>query len=176
MRHTKFIEILWAAAPFYSWKDALFRRHIENCASCSQGLASREDARRVLIQKDEVGDLAGLWPAVKNGICGTPGGVSESRRIGRDVREGSRFLFQKTGLGWAAALAGLFLAFFATFWLVRYFEQVNGRGGGSIPTGINEQVQVHYINVGGEPAQTFVFQPYDSNIVIIWAGKTAEEK
>lgn len=96
--------------------------------------------------------------------------------IGSRFSRVPRFRFPRAGWRWASALAGLFLAFFATLWFVRYFEHVNGRVGSPTPTGENEQVQIHYVRIGGEPAPTFIFQPYDSNIVIVWAGKNSEER
>jgi hypothetical protein len=167
MNHSKIIDILYAAAPFSSWKDALLRRHIEKCEACSSRLASREEARRILIRPEEVGPLDGLWPAVRSEII---------RKSIPDSASNAGFRFSRSAWRWASAAAGLFVAVLVTFWLVRFFERQEGYPGSQTAIEENEPIQIHYVRIGGEPAQTYVYHPYDSNIVIIWAARTAEEK
>ena len=113
MRHSKIIDILYAAASFSLWKDALLRRHIEKCEACSSRLASREEARGILVQPEEVGPLDSLWPAVRSEILIKPV---------PDLASNAGYRFSRSAWRWASAAAGLLVAVLATFWLVRFLS------------------------------------------------------
>jgi hypothetical protein len=52
------------------------------------------------------------------------------------------------------------------FWLLR---QVERPGFGPGVVGPADRFQIDYVNVGGAPAQTFVYQPQGTDTVFIWA-------
>jgi hypothetical protein len=35
----------------------------------------------------------------------------------------------------------------------------------------SDQVRIHYVRIDNAPAQTYIFKPHDSDVVIVWAGK-----
>lgn len=164
MRHFRGMDLLYRLLPFPSWKDALLRGHIEKCPECGRCLASYEEARHVLVQARDVGDLDRLWPVISGRIRGIRPSLEPNAGMARDgaapLRVGWRFV---------VAAAGLALAVVMTLALVRFFRSSSPAGG--ILESETEQVQIHYVKIDNEPAQTFIFKPHDSDVVIVWAGK-----
>lgn len=163
MRHSKLVNLVYRILPIRAWKDWLLRRHIDHCPACRKQLVSREEARRLLVQAHEVGDLGGLWPSIKN-------------KLGKRAKKAEEDALPKPALVkiWRLAVPGvvvLLIAVALNFWLLRKPRpEISGLGGGPGPAEA-EQVQIHYVRIENEPAQTFIFQPRDSNIVIVWAGR-----
>jgi anti-sigma factor RsiW len=171
MRHTRWIEFFYRILPFYSWKDALIRGHVERCPDCGRRLATPDEARRALVQAGGVGDTERLRRAVANEIAGLdPSLVLTPGRKGKPETSGIAVSPAKTAWRWAAAAGGLFLAVFVTFALVRYFQSTPASGALAAPD--SGQFQINYVRIADEPAQTFIFKPHDSDVVIVWAGKT----
>jgi hypothetical protein len=168
MGHTD--RILWLArlVPFGAWKDALLGRHFERCPECAARLATREEARRILVGAADVGDLEGIWPAVRAAI------TARGPRIPVAVRT------RVPAWRWAAAAAGLGLAVFLTLTAVRFFQPGRGLAGFEIASVAASEidsgsapgdVQLGYVRIDNEPARTIVYKPHDSNLVLIWAGR-----
>jgi len=162
MGHSILIEFIYRIFPFRSWKGWLLRHHMEGCPGCRKRLVSREEARLLLVQADEVGDLNRLWPSIKE-------------RLGEKAKKDEKNLSSKPAMAkmWrlaAAAVAILLIAAGVNFWLLRKPRPDTPLQGGPI-SAETEQVQIHYVKIDNEPAQTFIFQPRDSNIIIVWAGK-----
>jgi anti-sigma factor RsiW len=171
MRHSAIINFFYGILPFHTWKDALLRHHIEKCPACFKRLASREEVRRLLIQAGETGDLEGLWPAIFEKIQGIRPMPVPGMLKARATMLSGRLQSTRRHWRWVAALAGIFLAVFLALWSVRYFRPFRGQGGGGVPAPELGQVQINYVRIDNEPAQTFIFKPYDSHVVIVWAGK-----
>ena len=166
MGHFKLMDFLIRLAPFPSWKAGLLRRHFEKCPECERCLASREEARRVLVQSCDVGDLDRLWPAVSNGIRGIRPSLEPNAGMARGTTS-----WPKAAWRFAAAAAGLALAVVMTFTVVRFFRSPAPPLGAAFVEGETDQVQIHYVRIENEPAQTFIFKPHDSDVVIVWAGR-----
>ena len=47
-----------------------------------------------------------------------------------------------------------------------------GRASTRGPIAPADRFEIDYVNVGGEPAQTFVYQPQGTDTVFVWAQKT----
>jgi hypothetical protein len=161
---------LWARLlPLARWKDAYLARHLEHCAECAARLASREEARSVMIEAADVGDIDGLWPAVRKAIA-APSGRSERGR-GPGI----------PAWRWLAAAAGLALAVALTWSAVRAlrpgaelygYEVVSvaaAATGEEIP--LTGDIQLAYVRIADEPARTIVFKPRAAALVLIWAGR-----
>ena len=127
MGHFKLMNLFFRLMPFHSWKAGLLRGHIEKCPACAKCLASREEARRVLVQIGDVGNLDRMWPAVSEKI----GGIACAGRI-PDVGVGAREAKSRSQAGWrfAAAAAGLDFGVVLTIGLVRFFRSAPGPGPG----------------------------------------------
>lgn len=171
MGHTDRMLFLARLVPFCAWKDALFGRHFERCPECAGRLASREEARRLLVGAAEVGSLDGIWPAVCAAIA----------RIGPGPRVPvTAVRIRIPAWRWLAAAAGLAMAVLLTWGTVRFFQPGRGLAGfevasvaasafeaGSAPG----DVRLGYVRIADEPARTIVFKPHDANLVLIWAGR-----
>jgi hypothetical protein len=166
MGHFKLMNFMVKLAPFHSWKDALLRGHIEKCSECGGRLANREEAKRILVQERDVGDLDRLWPAISQKIHGTRPSLEPNAEMPREATARPRAVWR-----FAAAGAGFLAAVFLTVALVHFFRSSPVQGGGGTIVGDADQVQIHYVRIGNEPAQTFIFKPHDSDVVIVWAGK-----
>lgn len=166
MRHFKGMRLFYRLLPFPSWKDALLRKHIEKCPECGRRLASREEARNLLVQARDVGDLDRLWPAILDRIRGIRPSLEPNAGIAREATARPRAVWR-----FAAAAAGMSLAVVLTFALVRFFRSTAAPIGAAFVESETEQVQIHYVRIEDEPARTFIFKPHDSDVVIVWAGK-----
>ena len=164
MRHHSWINFLFRILPFAAWKDALIRGHVERCPECSRNLATAEDVRRAIVRAGSIGDTDRLRREIAIKIAGiepapAPGPIQERSVPAR------QHIWR-----WAAAAAGLCAAAFATAALVLFFQSATPSGGPE--TSDADQIQIHYVRIADEPAQMFIFKPHDSDVVIIWAGKT----
>ncbi len=161
MGHSNLVNLIYRMIPFHTGKDWLLRHHIENCPACRKQLVSLEEARLLLVQADEVGDLGGLWPYVRT-------------RIVEKAKDGEKSPLSKPAVAkiWrlATAVTILLVALAVNFWLFR--KPGPGTSGLDEPSPAGtEQVQIHYVKIDNEPAQTFIYQPRDSHIIIVWAGR-----
>jgi hypothetical protein len=171
MRHADLVGLLFRVLPFDAWKDALLRGHMENCPACRRRLASREEARRVFVRSEDVGIPGGFWPAIADRIGGCEIAVAAplagTARASELVPRPRRWAWR-----WAAVSAGLFVAVLATAALVLFFRTAPPSGGLEAAAAHTDQIQIHYVKIGDEPALTYIFKPHDSDVVIVWAGKT----
>jgi hypothetical protein len=72
------------------------------------------------------------------------------------------------GWRWAAAVSTAAVVVVTGFWLLREVEKP---GVGPGYAGPADRFQIDYVNVGGAPAQTFVYQPQGTDTVFVWATK-----
>jgi anti-sigma factor RsiW len=154
--------------PGGAWKDALLERHLERCPDCAVKLASREETRRLLVGSADVGDLEGIWPAVRAAIA-APG-----------PRRPDVIRKRIPAWRWMTAAAGFALAVFLTWSAVRFFQPGAGLAGFEVASvaGLESEagppagdVQLSYVRIDNEPARAIVYKPHDSNLVLIWAGR-----
>jgi hypothetical protein len=171
MGHSDRMLLLARLIPFGAWKDALFGRHFERCLECAGRLATREEARRLLVGADEIGDLIGIWPAVCAAIAGSgPGGGHPVAAVRARI----------PAWRWLTASAGFALAILLTWTAVRTLQPGHGLAGfdvssvmasASEPGSAPDDVQLGYVRIENEPARTIVFKPHEANLVLIWAGR-----
>lgn len=168
MRHVDLVDFLFRILPFDAWKDALLRGHMENCPACRRRLASREEARRILVRGEDVGIPGGFWPAIADRIGGceiAAAPMAVTARASGPVPAPQRWAWR-----WAAAVSGTALAVVLTIALVRFLGAPAPGGAGAVESR-PDQVRIHYVRIDNAPAQTFIFKPRDSDVVIVWAGK-----
>jgi anti-sigma factor RsiW len=168
MGHSDRILLLVRLIPFSVWKDGLLERHLERCPGCAARLASREEARRLLVHASDLGGLEGIWPAVREAIA-APG-----------PRRPDAIRNRIPAWRWMTAAAGLALAVFLTWAAVRALLPGHGMAGFDVvsvaefeseagpPAG---DVQLGYVRIDNEPARAIIYKPHDSNLVLIWAGR-----
>lgn len=156
MAFCKTIDFIYAALPLRPIRNFLIRSHMERCPRCQSRLLSRAEAGRLLVSSDRVGMPEALWER-----------ISSQAGRGMPVPEEPP---APAGVGWRwAAAAGTATVVVVTgFWLLREVEKP-GVGPGYV--GPADRFQIDYVNVGGAPAQTFVFQPQGTDTVFVWATK-----
>jgi hypothetical protein len=162
MGHWGIVKLLVEVLPGGPGKERLWR-HIDRCPSCRVRLVDRDEARRVLFQAADTGPLDGLWPSVRNAVRAAATHPASAISAG-PARSGQGMWWR-----WAAAAAGVGLAALLTVTTVRFIAQSESTavGGG----GEDRSFEIHYAKVGGQPAETFVFQSRDGGPVVVWVEK-----
>lgn len=153
MLHCKFTHLLISLFPFRFWQDFLIRTHVQKCGACMSKMASRDEVKALIIQEDDVKDFRDLWPAVKSGVA---------------AKKPEKKALFSLNRQWVFAVTGLVALFLAGFLFYSRFFQ-NGI--------LSEQegearFQINSIRVGDEPATPFLYQPKDSDMILIWAEKS----
>ena len=134
-------------------KDFLIRSHIQKCEGCMSQMASQEDVKTLIIQESDVEDFRDLWPAIKTG-------VSEKKPEKKAMYSINR--------RWAFAAASVVAVFLAGFLLFRILSQ----DGALLDQEGEARFQINSIRVGDEPATPFLYQPKDSDMILVWAEKS----
>ena len=156
MAFCKMVDVVYTALPIRPLRSFLIRSHMESCPRCQSRLLSRAEAGTLFVASDQVGNTEGLW-----------------RRI--SAQSGSRTPVPEAppapvGVGWrwAAAVSTAAVVAVTGFWLLR---EIDRQGFDPGLVGAADRFQIDYVNVGGAPAQTFVYQPQGTDIVFVWAIK-----
>jgi hypothetical protein len=140
--------------PFKVWQDLLFCRHIQDCPSCQQEMATAEEAKTLLIQEDEMSLTGTIWPAVRMGLD--------------QVLKKRRHLLQPS-LGWATATAGLLVIIALGLWVIF----------GGFPTkapieqNIVERFQIKYLRIEDKPAKAYLYTVNEPKMVFVWAERNS---
>jgi len=156
MAYCKIVDFLYAALPLRPLRDLLIRKHMETCPLCRARLVSRAEARALFVATGEVGDTGRMWGRISSRV---------DPAVGKPYRQPG-----SAGLRWRWATAAAMAAAVALtgFWLLR---QIGNPGFGPESVAAADRFQIDYVNVGGAPAQTFVFQPQGTDTVFVWAVK-----
>ena len=157
MWRCRMVEGLFRFLPFSAWQDWLIRRHVLGCPQCSAKLAALDEVRALLVQEQELGVGADLWPVEKSRLrtglqpktAASTGGVFHS--IGR----------------WAAIAVGLTVAAATSLWLYRGNRGVE-------TTDRSEKMRIDYIRIEDRPARAYVYQPQDMDMTLVWVEKNGE--
>jgi hypothetical protein len=151
----KIVDVIYAAIPLSPVRNLLIRRHVERCTRCQARLVSRAEAAALFVQPRDMASACDLWRKIEPAV-GRPVRISAKRPAA------SRW-------EWAAGAATALFFAAAGFWLLR--------GVRSEPMSVEllrpaDRFEINYINVGGEPAQAFIYHPQGSDMIIVWAEKT----
>jgi hypothetical protein len=157
MDFCKTVELLYAALPLRPLRDWLIRAHMDACPRCQGRLLSREEARTLMVGPDEVGESGDLWQRISR----------EAVRAASVPESGPRG--GSPAWRWAAVAALAVVVALAGFWLLR---ETGGPGLEARSSAPADRFEIAYVKVGGEPAQTFVYQPQGTETVFVWAQKT----
>jgi hypothetical protein len=157
MSHCKTVEFFYALIPLRPWRDLLIRRHLERCPSCLAGLASREEAGRLLVQEAGASVSRSFWSGVAAGIAEDSGGkmAGDSQIPLLPAR--------RWGLAVATAFLGVLLIGLF-FWRDLRPERVSADA-------VQARFELEYVRVGGQPANAVIYQPQGSDMIIVWAEK-----
>jgi len=154
MLRCKLIDFLFLVFPIKVWRSFLIQRHIQKCPACHKKLANQEEIKSLSIQEVDVEDPEGFWSALK-------------AKISEEERKEQRLFWPR--LRWVAGAASLIVVIVAGIWLYLTFFQNKGPS----EEGLIERFQINYIRVENKPAKAFLFQPYGSDMIIVWAEKNS---
>ncbi|MGZ7066235.1 MAG: hypothetical protein ACXVI6_07765 [Candidatus Aminicenantales bacterium] len=151
----KIVNALYDAVPSRPFRDFLIRAHLDKCEGCQARLVSRHEAEALFVKPEDVGAVSGLWRMI-------------DRRASLETEAPQR---RAAGLRWelAAGAATFLVLAAASLWLLRGVQTESVRAGYARPA---DRFEINYINVGGAPAQAFIYQPAGSDTIFVWAGKT----
>jgi hypothetical protein len=150
----KIVDILYGAVPSRVFRNFLIRTHVERCGRCQARLVSRSEAGALFVKSGDVRAVEELWRRIEPR---TGPGTAVPEKTPAGLR-----------WGWAAGAATLLLAAAASFWLLRGVQTQAVRADYARPA---DRFEINYVNVGGAPAQAFIYQPQGSDMIIVWAGK-----
>lgn len=138
-------------------KDKLIRSHMGRCPFCRDSLASREEIQRVLVREVDIGNLDGFWGGIRNRL----------EKPGLKMPDSGRGHRVNLVFSVAGALAGFFaVALVFNIFLTR-FSPTNTWGGA---------FEIHHIRVDNQPARTFIVQPRETDMILVWAEKPPQEE
>jgi len=152
MFRCKAINFLFSILPLKYWQDLLIRRHIQKCPSCQKKLARIDEVKPFLIGENKVGSLEGLWHGIK-------------AEISQGKRKEQRSLLLR--LRWAFGTASFLIALAAGIWFYRNPTLVKT----PLKENLVERFQINYVRIENKPARAFLFQPHDSEMIVVWAEK-----
>lgn len=157
MFRCRIVKFLFTVLPFRRWRGFLIRRHIERCVGCGEELASRSEVRAVLVQTGDFENRESLWPRISRELGEKESPETDSPRVPR--REWK----------WAFGAAALFVIAVMGLLFLREADILK------IQPFVEKQAirfELKYVRIGGETANAFVYQPKNSDVIIVWAGKS----
>ena len=161
MASCKLVSFFYDAIPSRRFRDLLLRSHVEKCVRCQAALLSREEAKALFVKPEDVGGTEETWRTISEAAKGaTPPAGAHAAPRGRGP----------AWWQWAAGAATLIVVAAVGFWLL---DNIGRTGPGPLAsTPPPDRFEIKYVNIGGEPAQAFIYQPQGSETIFVWASKT----
>ncbi|MFZ2054058.1 MAG: hypothetical protein WAU81_07655 [Candidatus Aminicenantales bacterium] len=159
MSRCKTVSFFYALIPLSRWRDLLIRRHIEGCARCQAGLASRAESRSLLVQEGTVSIERTLWTGIESRLAD---------KAGHSVKALSRRAPAALHAWRWAAAAALLLVLATGYWVLKDFQPEAI----SVAAAASARFELEYVRVDGQPADVVIYQPQGSDMIIVWAGKS----
>jgi hypothetical protein len=156
MRWCKGVDFLFRILPFTFLKDYLIRFHVVRCRHCRAALVSSDEARSLLYSEEDFKEGIDLWPRVGRELKAS---VPWKRAVRMPLSRG----------GFLAGAAALLLACLLLVWNVLVQESSELRTA-------EEGFRIRSIQIDNEPAQAFLYQPSDSDMVFVWVEKNKNEE
>lgn len=150
MFRCKIINFLFSSIPLNKWKDFLIRRHIQECPVCQKRYVSALEAKSLLIEESEIESVPDFWLGLES-------------RLAEPEKKKKTFL--RPNLAWAAASIVILVVIAASIWL--YLASISGKR--AVSEKQADRFQINYVTVRNEPARTYLYCPYDSRMIIVWA-------
>jgi hypothetical protein len=158
MSRCKTVNFFYALIPLSRWRDFLIRRHIEGCVHCQAGLASRAESRSLLVQEVTAPLEGTLWRGIESKLA------DEECRAAKAIQRKAPSALRPRQ--WAVA-AALLLVLVTGYWILKDFQPEAVSAAAAAP----ECFELAYVRVEGQPANTVIYQPQGSDMIIVWAGK-----
>jgi hypothetical protein len=146
-------------------REAAFR-HIDHCPTCQERLVGLGEARRVLIQAENVGRLDEIWPSIDKAIKAKP--APAARAFERsERRRGSRLWRWAAAGGIAGAVAVILLALG-----VLAPRSVNYVSGAARPA---DSLRILTASGAGQPAELYVVEVPEDQMILVWVEKQSDK-
>jgi hypothetical protein len=152
-------EFFFDLFPSRTLRGFLIDLHIERCPRCQSRLVSREEAGALLVRAGDIGGVENLWPGVRREL-------EKAVRQDHPARSRSR---RRLAWAWGAATV---LAAVTGLWLLRRDSRISGLPASNLPG--PDRFELEYVRIGGETANAYVYQPQNSDMVLVWAGKSSQ--
>lgn len=153
MRFCKLSRFAFYILPLKILQDKLIQRHMLQCPECRARLAKKEEASAWLIQESDTQDIPDFWPQVEATLKSNQGTTVNAPLLFR--------------WRWALRAAGFVLAVTVSIWIYSYYKPHLSSDEIQQP----DRFRLKYVRIAEEPAQTFLYQPKDTDMIFIWAGK-----
>lgn len=153
MNACRIVDFLSRMPLIRPWTGRIVERHLEKCRACAALLLSRDKAKSLLVDAAWAGRLEPI--RIDAASASLPVASRRRRRMaGR--------------LSWFPALSGAaaVLALVVSGFLMLDRLPTPAENG---PPAADDGFRISYIKIGGEPANAFIFQPRESDMVIVWA-------
>jgi len=128
---------------------------MDGCERCQARLVSLSEAEALFVKPEDLGAAGDLWWKI------------ESRT--REELAGPQKKPSRLGWEWAAGAAVVLFIAAASLWLLSGIQKETVRVDYARPA---DRFEINYINVGGVPAQAYIYRPKGSDMIIVWAEKT----
>jgi hypothetical protein len=149
--------LLSKIVPVKCWQDFLIRKHTAGCRLCQSRLAEKEAVCSLLIPADAIENTKDFWPGVKAAL----------------LKPDEEDLRPRLSLGSWVFRAALFLVVVGVgLWL---YNSQRAKGP-QLEGSSQERFHINYIMIDNEPAQTYLYQPLDSEMIFVWAEKEKNDK
>jgi len=152
MLRCRITAFLVSALPIRPLQGLMIRVHADRCPNCRDGLAGRDEVRRLLVQQREGGEPSLLWAALEPRLSG--------RAAARSLPFWRRHPLASSAASALAVLAALILVFKPSF-----------RAAKTADLSILNVFQIRSISIDDQPADAYLFCPQDSDMIIVWAEK-----
>jgi hypothetical protein len=152
MSRCKIFGYAFSLVPLKKWQGFLIRSHMEKCPKCQKTLINREAVQRITIQESQCGGADSLWNGFEEKV--------------REEKTNKQHVFRPRW-SWAYGIAVVLALVAATVWLVLspQFRSIQ------VEESLNGHFRINYMRIENQPAQTYLFQPQDSHMIIVWAQK-----
>jgi hypothetical protein len=152
MPRCKILGYAFAMIPVKKWQDFLIRHHMERCPECQNGLATLEDVRGIMIPESQCQESVTSWDGFQAKL--------------KKEKKKEKPLY-RSRWRWAYAMAGLVVLVAAAIWVIKTppFRK------SQLEERLSGHFRINYIRIENKPAQAYVYQPQDSNMIIVWAQK-----
>lgn len=151
MIRCKLINFLFRVFAVRVFQSILIKHHFEKCADCQNSLVKAEEARLFLVKEEKALEIVNLWPGISEKLC-------------EDTREKIRTPFFPKWR-WALSAAGL------TIFILTGFLYLNRPDSTEMASqqGLDQSFKINYIKVEEKPAETYVYETQDSDLITVWA-------
>ena len=157
MWRCKIIDLLITIFPVKFWQDFLIRIHISKCMLCQNRLADKTEVQSLLIPENDIENIKDFWPGIDASFQNKEKGTLQPKPfLGKWVFQAAVFL--------AVVVTGL--------WIFNNFNTKEPPAEGGYP----QRFYINYIKIDNKPAQTYLYQPKDSDMIIVWAEKENKDE